>query len=76
MRCDREGDAIFVRGQHVAVVKIKYRKKFIPRYANFVYYNYDLLRESVKLYLYQIAISKTSMIYQKIGRPSEGQYGL
>ena len=42
----------FVYDQHDAVVKIiKYRKAFISRYAKFVYYNYNLVRESVKLYL-------------------------
>ena len=32
-------------------VKIKYGKEVIARYAKFVYYNYNLVRESVKLYL-------------------------
>ena len=56
----------FVRDQHDTVVKIKYRKEFISRYAKFVYYNYNLVRESMKLYLQQVTI----------GRPSAGQYGL
>ena len=61
-----DGNAIFLQGQHDAVVKIKYGKEFTSRYAKLVCYNYKLVCESVKLYLKQIAI----------GRPSEGQYGL
>ena len=55
----------FVRDQHDAVVKIKYRKEFISRYAKFVYYNYNLVCESVKLCLSETPICQT------LGRQSE-----